>query len=106
SMPSDHLACNKAKWDAMPEHHRRIMEVAMEKLALRQAMSSEVANNEAVAELREAGVTIHNWSEEDRAEFREVAQEAWEGWAEKTPEARALVDSHKAYLKQLGLLTD
>jgi TRAP-type C4-dicarboxylate transport system substrate-binding protein len=23
SMPMDHLACNKAKWDAMPEHHRR-----------------------------------------------------------------------------------
>jgi TRAP-type mannitol/chloroaromatic compound transport system substrate-binding protein len=26
SMPSDHLACNKAKWDGMPEHHRRIMD--------------------------------------------------------------------------------
>ncbi|WP_163264760.1 TRAP transporter substrate-binding protein [Chelativorans alearense] len=106
SMPSDHLACNKAKWDAMPEHHRRIMEVAMEKLALRQAMASEKANNEAVAELKAAGVTVHNWSEEDRAAFRKVAQDAWEGWAEKTPEARALVDSHKAYLKQLGLLSE
>ena len=30
SMPSDHLACNKAKWDAMPEHHRRIMDTAMQ----------------------------------------------------------------------------
>ena len=25
SMPSDHLTCNKAVWDAMPAHHRQIM---------------------------------------------------------------------------------
>ncbi|MCT8997612.1 TRAP transporter substrate-binding protein [Chelativorans intermedius] len=106
SMPSDHLACNKAKWDAMPEHHRRIMETAMEKLALRTALTFEKQNAEAAAELREAGVTIHDWSPEDRAAFRKAAQQAWEGWAEKTPEARALVDSHKAYLRQLGLLAE
>ncbi|WP_159585712.1 TRAP transporter substrate-binding protein [Chelativorans xinjiangense] len=106
SMPSDHLACNKAKWDAMPEAHRRIMETAMEKLALRTALTFEKENAEAAAELAEAGVTVHSWSEEDRAAFRKVAQQAWEGWAEKTPEARALVDSHKAYLKQLGLLSE
>ena len=35
SMPSDHLACNKAVFDAMPAHHQRIMKVAMEALALR-----------------------------------------------------------------------
>ena len=29
SMPSDHLACNKSVWDAMPESHRTIMSVAM-----------------------------------------------------------------------------
>ena len=27
-------------------------------------------------------------------------------WAEKTPEARALVDSHTAFLKQLGLIKE
>lgn len=102
SMPSDHLACNKAKWDAMPESHRRIMEVAMEKLALRQALGGEKANNEAAAKLRAQGVTLYDWSPEDRDAFRAAAQATWPEFA-TTPEAKALVDSHIAYLKSLGL---
>jgi TRAP-type C4-dicarboxylate transport system substrate-binding protein len=105
SMPSDHLACNKAKWDAMPAHQRRIMEVAMEKLALRQAMAGEKANNEAAIKLREQGVTISNWSPEDRRKFHGAAQASWDEFA-TTPEAKELVASHKAYLKSLGLLVE
>jgi len=105
SMPSDHLACNKAKWDAMPEHHRRIMEVAMEKLALRQALAGDKANNEAAAELRASGVTIHDWSAEDRRKFHGAAQSSWDEFA-TSPEAKDLVASHKGYLKSLGLLVE
>ena len=47
SMPSDHLACNKSVWDAMPESHRTIMSVAMEALALRTALTFETKNAEA-----------------------------------------------------------
>jgi TRAP-type C4-dicarboxylate transport system substrate-binding protein len=104
SMPSDHLACNKAVWDAMPEHHRRIMETAMQKLALQTALTFEKKNAEAAAMLREQGVTVSEWSPEDRAAFRSAAQKSWQGWADKTPEARALVDSHMAYLETLGLV--
>ena len=103
SMPSDHLACNKAVWDGLPDHHRRIMEVAMEKLALRQAMQAEKANNEAAAELRDAGVTLYDWSAEDRATFRKAAQETWPEFA-TTPEAKALVESHTTFLRNLGLI--
>ena len=103
SMPSDHLACNKAVWDGMPEHHRRIMEVAMEKLGLRQAMQADKLNNEAAAELRAAGVTLYDWSAEDRAAFRQAAQETWPEFA-TTPEAKALVESHQNFLRGLGLV--
>ena len=103
SMPSDHLACNKSVWDGMPDHHKRIMEVAMEKLALRQAMQAEKANNEAAAELRAKGVTLYDWSAEDRAIFRQAAQETWPEFA-TTPEAKALVESHTNFLKGLGLI--
>ncbi|QIE56126.1 TRAP transporter substrate-binding protein [Pikeienuella piscinae] len=103
SMPSDHLACNKAKWDAMPEHHRRIMERAMESLALQTALTFEKSNNEAAAKLREEGVDVAEWSTEDRAAFREAALGQWDDFA-STPEAQALVESHRAYLKVLGLI--
>lgn len=106
SMPSDHLACNKDVWDAMPEHHRRIMDTAMQKLSLHTALSNEKNNAEAAAELQANGVTLYAWSAEDRASFRAAAQKAWDGWAAKTPEAAALVESHRAYLTELGLIAN
>ncbi|MEM9471536.1 MAG: TRAP transporter substrate-binding protein [Pseudomonadota bacterium] len=102
SMPSDHLACNKAKFDAMPEHHQRIMKVAMEALALRTALTFEKKNAEAAASLREKGVTLSQWAPEELQKFREAAQATWPEFA-TTPEAKALVEAHLTYLRQLGL---
>jgi TRAP-type C4-dicarboxylate transport system substrate-binding protein len=104
SMPSDHLACNKAVFDSLPEHHQRIMKVAMESLALRTALIFEKMNAEAAARLREAGVTLHEWGPEDRQAFRDAAQATWPEFA-TTPEAEALVESHLEYLGQLGLVS-
>ena len=104
SMPSDHLACNKAVWDAMPEAHRRIMSVAMESLALQTALTFEKANAEAVAKLRADGVSIYEWSPADLQAFRDAAQATWPEFA-TTPEAEALVASHLEYLGQLGLVS-
>ncbi|QHQ36217.1 TRAP transporter substrate-binding protein [Algicella marina] len=105
SMPSDHLACNKEVWDGMPEAHRRIMNVAMESLALRTALTFEKKNAEAAAELQEQGVTLYNWAEEDRQAFRDAAQASWPEFA-TSPEAEALVESHMGYLRQLGLVKE
>jgi len=104
SMPSDHLACNLDVWNGMTESQRRIMDTAMQKLSLHTALSNEKKNAEAAAALKAQGVTLHNWSEQDRADFRAAAQKAWDRWAEKTPEAAALVKSHRAYLTALGLI--
>jgi TRAP-type C4-dicarboxylate transport system substrate-binding protein len=104
SMPSDHLACNKAVWDGMTEQQRRIIDTAWQKLAFHMALSNEKANAEAAAKLRAEGVTLYAWSDEDRKTFRAAAQVAWERWGDKNDQARAILESHKAYLKQLGLI--
>ncbi|ASP21024.1 lactate-binding periplasmic protein [Antarctobacter heliothermus] len=106
SMPSDHLACNLDVWNGLSDQHKRIIDTAMQKLALHTALSNEKKNAEAAAMLTAKGVTLHEWSAKDRADFRAAAQVAWDRWAEKTPEAAALVASHRAYLGQLGLLAD
>lgn len=103
SMPSDHIACNKAKWDAMPANHRKIMEVAIGDLALKSALTFEKKNAEAVTALKAKGVTVSTWSEADMQKFRETAQATWPEFA-TTPEAKELVESHLAYLKDLGLV--
>ncbi len=105
SMPSDHLACNKAVFDAMPAHHQKIMKVAMEALALRTALTFEKKNAEAAAMLRGQGVTLHQWAPEELAKFRAAAQATWPEFAD-TPEAKALVESHMTYLGQLGLVAN
>jgi TRAP-type mannitol/chloroaromatic compound transport system substrate-binding protein len=105
SMPSDHLACNLEVFNAMPAHHQKIMKVAMEALALRTALTFEKANAEAAAKLRSEGVTLSQWAPEELAKFRAAAQATWPEFA-TTPEAKELVESHMAYLKQLGLVSE
>ena len=68
------------------------------------ALTFERANAAAAAQLEAQGVSLHNWSREERMKFREAAQTQWDVWAQKSPEAKALVESHRAYLKELGLL--
>ena len=104
SMPSDHLAIRKDVWDGLPEDIQRIFEVAMQKLAFQTALTFEVENAKAAAQLAERGITLHDWSAEDRQAFRQAAQTNWERWAEKTPEAREVVDSHLAFMDILGLV--
>ena len=104
SRPSDHLACNKAVWDGLSDAHKRIIDTAMQRLSLQTALTFERANAKAAAELTAQGVTLHNWSAEERLKFRQAAQAQWDIWATKSPEAALLVESHRGYLTELGLL--
>lgn len=103
SMPADHLACRKDVWDAMPEHHKRIMSVAMDSLALQNATINEVKNAQTAKELRDAGVNLYEWSPEELAKFREAVKAGWEEFA-TTPEAKALLESHINFLTDLGAM--
>ena len=103
SMPSDHVTIRKDVWDSLPADLQRIIEVATQKLAFQTALTGEAQSNQHAAALRAKGVELYDWSAEDRATFRTAAQAAWKVWAEKTPEAKSLVESHTAFMKALGL---
>jgi TRAP-type C4-dicarboxylate transport system substrate-binding protein len=103
SMPADHLAIRKDVWDSLPEDIQRIFTVGMQKLAFQTALTFEVENAKAAKEIAAKGVTLYDWSDEQRAEFRTAALEAWETWADRTPEAREIVDHHYEFMELLGL---
>ena len=103
SMPADHLACNKTVWDAMPAHHQKIIEVAMESLALQNATINEVQNAQTAKDLRAKGINLYEWAPEDLAKYRAAVQIGWTEFA-TTPEAKALLASHIAFLKNLGAM--
>jgi TRAP-type C4-dicarboxylate transport system substrate-binding protein len=104
SMPSDHVTIRKDVWDSLPDDLKRIIDVAAQKLAFQTALAGEAQSNKYAAELRAKGVNLYDWSEEDRATFRAAAQDSWKVWGEKSPEAKALVESHTAFMKDLGLV--
>ena len=104
SMPADHVTFNLDVWNSFPDDIQAILEVATQALALDMSMRTDLANNEAKVRLQEQGVTLYDWTPEDRAEFRAGAQKAWDGWAAKTPEAAAAVESHRAFLRRMGMI--
>ena len=104
SMPAEQLSCNKKAWDKLSDASKVAVEVALKGIALDLALITAVRDGEAAVELTEAGVTLHDWSVEDRKKFREFAQSRWADWGAKTPAAQAVLDSHLAYMKKIGLV--
>ena len=104
SMPADHLACNKKVWDNIPKNHQAILRVGMEALALRNATINEVKNAQTAKELTEQGVNLYQWSPEELAKFRVAVKAGWQEFANQTPEAKELLQSHIDFLTKLGAL--
>ena len=103
SMPSDTWH-NKAVWDEIQANHSVVSLIQPCRKYLCTRLCQTKKNAEAAAMLTAKGVKLYDWSTEDRAKFRQIAQDAWNGWAAKTPETAALVKSHREYLSQLGLI--
>lgn len=103
SMPADHLACRKDVWDKMPKSHKTILKVGMQALALKNATANEVANAKTAKDLRAKGINLYEWSAEDLAVYRDAVQKGWTEFA-TTPEAKALLESHISFLRDLGAM--
>ena len=103
-MPIEHVTVNLDKWKALPDDLKRVFEAAVDTAAIEVATQSVTLDAKAEKDLKAAGVTLHNWSAEDRGKFRKVAQEVWTDWGKRSPEAGKVLVTHVEYLKQLGLL--
>ncbi len=103
SMPADHLACRKDIWDDMPKHHKAIMRVAMDSLALHNATINEIKNAQNAKKLRAEGVNLYEWTPEELGKFRAAVKKGWTEFA-TTPEAKALLKSHVDFLTDIGAL--
>ena len=66
-------------------------------------MSTQVAVSEAATQVVKEGVTLHDWSVEDRAAFRTAAQAKWASGLRKAG-SEGFGDSHVSYMKRIGLI--
>ncbi|WP_282603486.1 TRAP transporter substrate-binding protein [Paracoccus sp. PARArs4] len=105
SMPLVEISMNKAKWDAMPADLQDILTQSVQDYARRLIQSLAEADEAAVAEAEASGeITIHDWSDEERAKFRGIAQGEWEKVASQSPAAQRVYDTLTTYLNDKGLI--
>jgi len=100
--PADHLAINLDIWNSLPEDIQRIMSVAGQKTSFRTTLAYMVDIEQTVRDLQ-GEVTFHDWSAEDRAEFRAGARKAWFEYAEGSELAETLVQSHIDFMNEIGI---
>ncbi len=103
--PMLEVSFNKAKWDSMPEDLLTILEVSVRDLARDMDAQLAMKDMEAVAKARaEGGVTIHNWSAEERNKFRKIATSQWEKVAARSENAQKAYDTLVKYLTEQGMI--
>lgn len=105
SMPLVEISMNKDKWDALPDDIKAAFEETVAEFARHQVSVLAERDLAAVEEAKAGGeITIHNWSDDERAKFRTIATGEWEKVAAKSDNARKVYETLTAYLKQNGLI--
>lgn len=105
SMPLVEISMNKAKWDELPENLQVALAQSVEEFADLEVEALKEADEKAVADAKAGGkITVHDWSDEERAKFRAIAMGEWEKVGARSDNAQKVYDSLTAYLTQAGLL--
>lgn len=104
SMPLIEISMNKEKWDALSEDVRATIEQSVVDFGQHQVTELAAADEKAVAEAASKGITVHDWSEEERTKFRTIAAGQWTSVAGKSPNAQKVYDHLTGYLKENGLI--
>ncbi|MEM0947234.1 MAG: TRAP transporter substrate-binding protein DctP [Pseudomonadota bacterium] len=105
SMPVTEMSVSASKWEGLSEEAKTSFEAACvglsdslkETLGAQEVEAIDKAKNELNVEFIEFG-------EEDATKFRDLLLEVWDDWGSRNEDAKAIVDSHKAYMRSLGIL--
>lgn len=105
SLPLNEVSITKSTWDEMPDDLKEILTQSVSDYAEDLAKRIRARDEEVAEKLKARGdVTIHSWSEEEKKKFRQIAQEQWKPYAERSENAQKVYDKLTTYLKSEGLL--
>lgn len=104
SMALVEISMNAKKWDALSDKNKEIINNAVKDYANNLVTIVDQKDAAAVEAAKKEGVTIHNWSAEERAKFRNIAQAEWKKFAEKSPNAKKVYEKLTTYLKSKDLM--
>ena len=98
------FSVNQAKWDALPEDIKAVLETATKMFFYDVVARVNADDAAALPAVREKGVTIIDWSAEERLKYRQAAVKIWRQQAAKSEKAKKVIDAQIAYLEKIGLL--
>lgn len=105
SLPLVEVSMNAAKWGALPDDLKAVMEETVKEFQQTQLAGNRAADEEALAEAEaDPNITVHNWSEEERAKLRALGVAEWEKVAGQSPAAQKVFDTLTTYLRDNDLL--
>jgi TRAP-type mannitol/chloroaromatic compound transport system substrate-binding protein len=107
SMPTLAVSVNKSQWDDLTPDLKEILSISVRDFGYDMVQRLETLDRNAVIEARkDSSIEIINWSEEERAKFRSIAQKQWQQWAARSPMAGEVYTKVSEYLVSQGLLAD
>jgi len=105
SLPLIDISINKEIWDGLQDDLKAILNASVDKFIFDHVYSIRKLDAEAVAKARaNPDIEIINWSGEERAKFRRIAQQEWENWAGRSEMTQRYYDAVVAYLESRNLL--
>ncbi len=104
SMPIIDFAVNPARWDALPDDVKSILDMAVRDFARDITRRLELQDLDDVAAARAAGVEVVDWSGEERQKLRDMAMGVWRDWSERSPMAARAYEAQTGFLRSIGLL--
>jgi len=105
SLPMIDVSINKEIWDGLPGDIQSILTASVQQFSFNHIYSVRQLDAAAVEEARaNPDIEIINWSGDERAKFRRIAQEEWQNWAPRTEMTQRYYDAVTTYLRGRNLL--
>jgi len=104
SMPAGEVAINMDVWESLSAEQQSLLEMAVRDFSRDMIQSNIVEDLEALKAAKDKGVTVIDLPDEDRDRIRQLAAEVWQEYGDANEMSRKILDSHMAWLEELGLL--
>jgi len=104
SMPLGDFTVNINEWNKLPDDIKQILKSACREWCWDSIERIAIDDIRALKEMKEKGVSVQAWSDEDLKKVRTVAMEVWDEFAKKSPMTKKVIDSQKDWLRELGLI--
>ena len=99
-----YYAANLEAWNKLPKDIQAILECAAREASADLFQLNKTKSIEALKKFKEKGCEVIYLPDADIMQARKVAMEVWEEYGKKSEFARKVLDSQKAWMKELGLL--